>query len=566
MGRLVGRLWVGFTLSLISFISFSSQIFIIWPWYGRTLSVSLLKLLVPFNILVGMVFWNYIWTVRTDPGTVPKAWKPDLRSSEGFEVKKLTGAPRYCRTCERYKPPRSHHCRQCKKCVLRMDHHCPWVNNCVGHFNYGHFIRFLFFVDVACSYHFAMISMRAWHAANASGFWQGPSTRELVFLILNYAACTPVLLLVGGFSLYHFYCLASNQTTIEGWEKDKVARLVRRGKIHDVKFPYHLGARKNIRAVLGESAWLWCWPQRMRGSGLSFLVADGAGKWEEFHRDRSRVGDHSGSRHRANGWSSTDADVDESGTSGGRGGSRPRSIEGGDMVSLISYLQYRICTKAQAYSPTLLDPQTQFVWPPKDPNAYKDKDRNQANATALQERLQGSPWTYGNGDVNPALRMRGASDRPPYHPSYRSEGHSTPPTDPVNAPDRQFDHEYDSVSTSSSPSRASSEYDVDMSADRDVRMRRGSEGWEVRPMTNEEIVQRYAQSRGLETRAGVEVEATLDQEDGGDEDEPLDRVGLVEGDSDAPNPKPKYNTYVPEDPDSSEDEALGVHIGTYTNE
>ncbi|KAJ1302776.1 hypothetical protein OPQ81_003084 [Rhizoctonia solani] len=476
MGRLVGRLWVGFTLSLISFISYSSQIFIIWPWYGRTLSIPLLKLLVPFNILVGMVFWNYIWTVRTDPGTVPKSWKPDLRSAEGYEVKKLTGAPRYCRTCERYKPPRSHHCRQCKKCVLRMDHHCPWVNNCVGHFNYGHFIRFLFFVDVACSYHFAMISMRAWHAMNASGLWQGPSTGELVFLILNYAACTPVLLLVGGFSIYHFYCLASNQTTIEGWEKDKVATLVRRGKIHDIKFPYHLGTWKNIRAVLGERVWLWCWPQRMRGSGLSFPVADGT------------------------------------------------------------------------------DPETQFIWPPKDPNVYKDR----GISTALQERLQGSPWTYGNEGFNPALRMRGANNHPPYHPSYQPGG-PTKSTDP----DRQFDHEYDSVSTSSSPSRASSEYDVDMSAERNVRMRRGSEGWEVRTLTNEEIVRRYAQSRGLEARTGVEVE--LNQDDSADEDEPLGRASL-EGDSVIADPQPKYNVYVPEDPDSSEDEALGAHIGTYTNE
>ncbi|CEL56154.1 Palmitoyltransferase PFA4 OS=Cryptococcus neoformans var, neoformans serotype D (strain B-3501A) GN=PFA4 PE=3 SV=1 [Rhizoctonia solani AG-1 IB] len=487
MGRLLGRIWVGFTLSLISFISYSSQIFIIWPWYGRTLSIPLLKLLVPFNILVGMVFWNYIWTVRTDPGTVPKGWKPDLRSTEGYEVKKLTGAPRYCRSCERYKPPRSHHCRQCKKCVLRMDHHCPWVNNCVGHFNYGHFIRFLFYVDVACSYHFAMISMRAWHAMNASGLWQGPSTKELVFIILNYAACTPVLLLVGGFSVYHFYCLASNQTTIEGWEKDKVATLVRRGKIREVKFPYHLGARRNIRAVLGEQAWLWCWPQRMRGSGVSFLVADGT------------------------------------------------------------------------------DPETQFEWPPKDPNVYKD--RNISSATALQKRLQGSPWTYGNDSFNPALRMRGTGNHPPYHPSYQPEGPSDQPTNREIDDDRQFDHEYDSVSTSSSPSRASSEYDVDMSTDRDVRMRRGSEGWEVRPLTNEEIVQRYARSRGLETETRIEGEPGDEDGDyyGVDEDEVLDR-GLTEGSSGAPVPPPKYNVYVPEDPDSSEDEALGTHIGTYTNE
>lgn len=40
---------VGFTVLLISFIAFSSQIFVVWPWYGSTLSVDLLKLLVPFK-------------------------------------------------------------------------------------------------------------------------------------------------------------------------------------------------------------------------------------------------------------------------------------------------------------------------------------------------------------------------------------------------------------------------------------------------------------------------------------------------------------------------------------
>lgn len=39
---------------------------------------------------------------------------------EGYEVKKLTRGPRYCRTCENYKPPRAHHCRQCKKYVLHL--------------------------------------------------------------------------------------------------------------------------------------------------------------------------------------------------------------------------------------------------------------------------------------------------------------------------------------------------------------------------------------------------------------------------------------------------------------
>jgi hypothetical protein len=49
MARWLGRIVVGLTLCLISFIAYSSQIFIIWPWYGRELSVELLTLLAPFK-------------------------------------------------------------------------------------------------------------------------------------------------------------------------------------------------------------------------------------------------------------------------------------------------------------------------------------------------------------------------------------------------------------------------------------------------------------------------------------------------------------------------------------
>ena len=51
-----------------------------------------------------------------------------------------------------------------------IDHHCPWINNCVGHFNHGHFIRFLFFVDVACSYHIVMVTMKVLYPG-IGGFW-----------------------------------------------------------------------------------------------------------------------------------------------------------------------------------------------------------------------------------------------------------------------------------------------------------------------------------------------------------------------------------------------------------
>ncbi|KAI7888111.1 DHHC palmitoyltransferase-domain-containing protein, partial [Mucor mucedo] len=62
--------------------------------------------------------------------------------------------PRFCKTCNNYKPPRTHHCSSCNQCILKMDHHCPWVNNCVGFANYCHFFRFLVYVDLCTIYLF----------------------------------------------------------------------------------------------------------------------------------------------------------------------------------------------------------------------------------------------------------------------------------------------------------------------------------------------------------------------------------------------------------------------------
>ncbi|KAJ7040294.1 zf-DHHC-domain-containing protein [Mycena alexandri] len=272
MGAL-GWIVVNIVLLLICFIAYSSQIFIIWPWYGREVSVQLISLLLPFNLLVGMLLWNYFLCVTTDPGRVPETWKPDTHS-DGYEVKKLTGGPRYCRMCERPKPPRTHHCRSCGRCVLRMDHHCPWINNCVGHFNHGHFIRFLFYVDLACLYHVVMVTRRVFYSME-SRYYIEPDGVELVFLIMNYVACVPVLMSVGAFSLYHFSSLMSNTTTIEGWEKDKVATMVRKGKIREVKFPYNIGRRRNIESVLGQNPWLWCWPTTTPGTGLKYQLTEG---------------------------------------------------------------------------------------------------------------------------------------------------------------------------------------------------------------------------------------------------------------------------------------------------
>ncbi|EJD54537.1 zf-DHHC-domain-containing protein [Auricularia subglabra TFB-10046 SS5] len=402
VSRTWGRVWVGGTVSLIAFISYSVQIFVIWPWYGWTLSVDLLKLLVPFNVLVGLLYYNYYLSVATDPGAVPPGWAPNLEDADGFEVKRYTGKPRYCKQCDHYKPPRAHHCSQCRRCVLKMDHHCPWVNNCVGHANHAHFLRFLFYVDVACSYHLWMLTSRVLDVFNTGE----PEGTELVFIVLNYVACVPVILSVGIFSLYHFYLLACNTTSIEGLEKDKVARLVKRGKIRSVKFPYSISTLYNIRSVLGPSFLRWCLPSpTVYGNGVRFPVTEGEPE------------------------------------------------------------------------------EAQEAWPPQDLSRRQIDYGASDDDTPVALPADG-PWTYANGGPNPALRASSQrlrqrhnhSGYPPYHPMYGQEVQDEGSSDDDN----------------SRGSVGSDDYPLG------GRVRRGSEGYEVRPVSRDDILREYVRSRGEE--------------------------------------------------------------------
>lgn len=50
-------------------------------------------------------------------------------------------------------------------------------------------------------------------------------------------------------SIYHFYSLLGNSTTIEGWEKDKAATMVRRGKILEVFYFLHNSTSRLLYSV-----------------------------------------------------------------------------------------------------------------------------------------------------------------------------------------------------------------------------------------------------------------------------------------------------------------------------
>ena len=111
------------------------------------------------------------------------------------------------------------------------------------------------------------------------------------------------------------------------------------------------------------------------------------------------------------------------------------------------------------------------TWPPKDPNAYPSSDPN--HVFTLPE----SPWTYENGSYNPSLEPSNAARRrrrhanvPPYHPDYEEQAGVDSASEPEDALDRW--------------------------AERQPRVRRGSEGYEVRAIDREEVLRKYIESRG----------------------------------------------------------------------
>ncbi|SPO38619.1 related to PFA4 - Palmitoyltransferase [Pseudozyma flocculosa] len=541
-------LWVTGTLLLICFLVYTSQLFIILPYYRNTVTFTLrqlLALLVPFNLCSLAIFYNYYLCVVTNPGDVPSGWQPDWTaldpapqgqigdgragSAATMELKSYIHRPRYCKGCRAFKPPRSHHCKTCGKCVLRMDHHCPWVANCVGFHNHGHFIRFLAAVDVTCTFHLVMLSMRVLDRWNRFGYWREPTTREMLCLVANYALCIPVLLMVGMFSAYHFYCIAINQTTIESWEKDKVATLIRRGKIRKVRYPYSVSLLANVKSVLGPSPLLWCLPQRMRGDGLVYDVAEGIGECR-LGSHRRGCGQRSGAE--------SESDGGRDGEEGVELGCINPEVEAIAMARL-RHLSFTTAARNRPQGKERegeggrgeTHPGAQYRWPPRDPSRLAPSSRapplfpsfrsERTNDVHVDDggasRGAGSPWTYGNGfnpslvPSNSALRYRGASSVQvsSRYPGEADEGEGEDEESSISSgSDDDDDDDDDAVGyrrRAAAGGRGGWSQDLASWHDDDddeegeevvggqgaggrVRVRRGSEGYEVRPSVSRWVV------------------------------------------------------------------------------
>jgi palmitoyltransferase ZDHHC9/14/18 len=154
---------------------------------------------------------------------------------------------KYCKTCNIWRPPRTHHCRVCDACMETQDHHCVWLNNCVGRRNYRYFFAF---VGMGSIMALSLIAFTALHIQSYAsdrgisfGAALGGRTQERVaFAMLIYAILA--LPYPGSLCVYHLFLVGRGETTREYLNGHKFL-LVDRHR------PFSLGSRwKNWTAVL----------------------------------------------------------------------------------------------------------------------------------------------------------------------------------------------------------------------------------------------------------------------------------------------------------------------------
>ncbi|CAO3626667.1 unnamed protein product [Mucor hiemalis] len=223
-----------------------------------------LAYLVLFSIFLLFFLISYARIVSRRPGN-PKSSAGDMEESDltkdSSVPNSILGSVKWCKTCQIWKPNRTHHCRVCDSCVLKMDHHCPWVNGCVGLLNYRYYIQFLFYVTLLGTWVFST-TLAAFIQFNSLSTFDGVALATLIISAI-------VTFVIGSFTLSHIWLVLLNRTTIENsqfqsWNKERKAGTLD-GRLIECftgsgKNAFNQGFRKNWCEVMGNNKLLWFAP------------------------------------------------------------------------------------------------------------------------------------------------------------------------------------------------------------------------------------------------------------------------------------------------------------------
>lgn len=247
------------TLCLITFPHLTSHAIVPHFLYEQ-LGPGWMRLwLVWFNVSCLSIYINYYLACNSDAGAQLDTGK--IAESDTM----------LCAKCEHVKAARTHHCSVCRKCIKRQDHHCVWINNCVGAGNHAYFYRFLVSVTMTCTvlwwlmfWRFIVFTVRYQQVQYliTAGVMKPPIWMpELFMLTVNLFVVGLVILMVGILCGYQTYYIATNCTTIESMQYDRVMELWRREKLQSKpQYPYDVSVWYNLKCVMGRKWWLWWWP------------------------------------------------------------------------------------------------------------------------------------------------------------------------------------------------------------------------------------------------------------------------------------------------------------------
>ncbi|KAL7734120.1 hypothetical protein ACLKA6_011800 [Drosophila palustris] len=256
-----------------------------WAWWPKDTSFTTRAHFGLFWLLNLLAVYNYVMAVMVGPGFLPRKWQP-LHHREAKFLQ-------FCKRCDGFKAPRSHHCRQCDRCVKKMDHHCPWINHCVGWANQAYFVYFLVFYMLSNLHAAVVLSLGGFHYFSDSllyGDIRRIKWSSLLICVFSLGLSVGIVLCMLKLICIQIVCIVKNRTSIEQWivEKASCRRARSKRQLKPFVYPYNIGWYSNLGQVFNIES-------QTRGRGIEWPVRKGC---DQFTLTREQLAQKAEKRQR----------------------------------------------------------------------------------------------------------------------------------------------------------------------------------------------------------------------------------------------------------------------------